>query len=250
VRYGGKVYSQNEEDGITFEILRRLKVVDGVFAEFGVGNGVQNNTLALAALGWSGNWIGAQDLAFDTNPSQSNILNFHFQKAWITKSNLLDLYRIGLGMIRRSQCDLISMDLDGNDYYFVEDLLLSGATPKIFITEYNGRFLPPIKFKIDYDENHSWVGDDYFGASLASLVDLFEKHHYFLACCNVTGTNAFFVQNEYKSLFGDIPTEIQQLYASPKYFLTGLDVSGHPPSLKTVTQIFRDLNSGHDAAAH
>jgi hypothetical protein len=244
LKYGGKVYSQNDEDGITFEILRRIGVTNGVFAEFGVGNGVENNTLALAAAGWSGFWVGANDLAFDTNPARSRKLNFHFQKAWITKSNIVHHYENGLELIERPRCDLISMDLDGNDYYFVEALLVSGATPKIFIVEYNARFIPPIKFKIDYDDNHRWVGDDYFGASLASFTDLFQMHHYFLACCNITGANAFFVRDEFRPLFKDIPAEIERLYASPKYFLTGLNVSGHPPSVKTIEQIFRRLAPG------
>jgi hypothetical protein len=241
--FGGKVYSQNDEDGITFEIVRRIGIANGVFAEFGVGNGVENNTLALAAAGWSGVWIGANDLAFETNPRPSDKLNFHFQKAWVTKSNVVHLFRSGLDLIERSRSDLISMDLDGNDYYFVEELLRSGATPKIFIVEYNARFIPPIRFQIDYDDDHRWIGDDYFGASLASFHDLFQKHHYFLVCCNITGTNAFFVRDEYKSLFQDVPENIEQLYASPKYFLTQLNVSGHPPSVKTIEKIFRQLAS-------
>ena len=248
LRYGGKVYSQNDEDGITFEILRRMGIANGVFAEYGVGNGVENNTLSLAALGWSGLWVGAGDLAFQTNPGLSCKLNFHYQKAWVTRSNIVQLHESGLGMIRRSQCDLISMDLDGNDYYFVDELLSSDAVPKIFIVEYNGRFIPPIRFKIDYDDDHHWIGDDYFGASLTSFCDLFHKHDYFLACCNITGTNAFFVRNEYHAFFRDIPTAIEKLYASPKYFLSGLDVSGHPPSVRTVENIFRTLNSDDDAA--
>jgi hypothetical protein len=248
LHYSGKVYSQNDEDGITFEILRRIRIANGVFAEYGVGNGVENNTLSLAASGWSGLWVGAGDLAFETNPGRSDKLNFHYQKAWVTQSNIVQLHANGLGQIRRSHCDLISMDLDGNDYYFVDKLLSSGAVPKIFIVEYNGRFIPPIKFEIDYDDDHHWIGDDYFGASLASFVDLFHKHHYFLACCNITGTNAFFVLDEYHEFFQDVPTAIEQLYASPKYFLSGFDVSGHPPSAKTIEKIFRKLNSEGGAA--
>jgi hypothetical protein len=248
LKYGGKAWSQNDEDGITFEILRRIGIATGVFAEYGVGNGVENNTLSLAASGWSGFWIGAGDLAFETNPGLATRLNFHYQKAWVTKSNILHLHGNGLGLINRARCDLISMDLDGNDYYFVEELLSSGVSPKVFIVEYNARFIPPIEFKIDYDDDHRWIGDDYFGASLACFADLFDKHRYFLACCNITGTNAFFIQNEYRSYFKDVPTEIERLFASPKYFLTGLDVSGHPPSQRTIEKIFRQLNSDHEAA--
>jgi hypothetical protein len=249
LRYGGKVYSQNDEDGITFEILRRTGIAKGVFGEFGVGNGVENNTLALAAAGWCGFWVGGSDLAFDSNPAKAARLNFHFQKAWITKANLLALYRNGLDVIRQPRCDLISVDLDGNDYYFVEALLASRVAPAIFIVEYNARFMPPIKFKIDYDDHHQWAGDDYFGASLACFAELFRQHDYFLACCNITGSNAFFIRNEYKPLFRDVPAEIERLYASPKYFLTGLDVSGHPMSPRTVDKIFRELNSDRDATA-
>ncbi|MDP5007544.1 MAG: hypothetical protein NWQ13_00725, partial [Glaciimonas sp.] len=124
---GAKVYSQNEEDGITFEILRRIGLQGGVFAEFGVGNGIENNTLALAAAGWRGFWVGGEDLAFDFNPKLATKLNFHYQKAWIKKSNIVDLYQQGLQQIGQQRCDLISLDLDGNDYYFVEELLNSGA---------------------------------------------------------------------------------------------------------------------------
>jgi hypothetical protein len=248
LKYGGKVWSQNDEDGLTFEILRRIGITTGVFEEFGVGNGVENNTLALAALGWSGYWVGAGDLAFDTNPGRSARPNFCYQKAWVTADTVLPLHEQALALIGRSRCDLISMDLDGNDYYFVEKLLSSGVTPTVFIVEYNARFIPPIRFIIDYDDNHQWAGDDYFGASLASYSDLFRKHEYFLACCNITGANAFFVRDECREAFSDIPDRIEQLYASPKYFLSGLDVSGHPPSRKTIEKIFVRLNAGRHPA--
>ncbi len=240
---GGKVYSQNDEDGISFEILRRIGIVNGVFAEFGVGNGTENNTLALAAAGWSGFWVGGEDLAFDFNPLQATTLNFHYQKHWIKQSNIVELYNNGLAAIKRKQCDLISLDLDGNDYYFVEALLSSGAHPEVFIVEYNAKFRPPIKFKIEYDDNHTWDGSDYFGASLATFVELFEAHGYFLACCNITGANAFFVKAKHRPQFADIATEIDQLYASPKYFLTGFDVAGHWLSLRAIVQIFKQLNA-------
>jgi hypothetical protein len=242
--FGGKVYSQNDEDGITFEILRRLHIEGGVFAEFGVGKGLENNTLALVAAGWSGFWVGGEDLAFNTNPRNVPVLNFHYQKSWIKASNIVALYETGLSRIRRAQCDVISLDLDGNDYYFVQALLAAGASPKLFIVEYNAKFMPPIRFVIDYDDEHRWKGDDYFGASLSSFVDLFNRHGYILVCCNLTGANAFFVRGEFKDAFSDVPQEIERLYSSPKYFLTGLDFSGHPTSLRTIENLFQAINSG------
>lgn len=240
---GGKVYSQNDEDGITLEILRRIGRRQGVFAEFGVGDGTENNTLALAAAGWSGIWAGGEELAFDFNPGRAKKLKFHYQKQWITRSNIIDIYNKGMNCIQKSQCDLISLDLDGNDYYFVQTLLGAGISPDVFIVEYNGKFIPPLQFKIEYDDRHHWQKDDYFGASLATLADLFQSHDYFLACCNLTGVNAFFVKGAHREHFRDVPESIELLYASPKYFLSGLDMAGHPMSLRTIEAIFRRLNS-------
>ena len=38
--YGKKCFSQNDEDGITLEIIKRLNIKKGVFAEVGPGNGL------------------------------------------------------------------------------------------------------------------------------------------------------------------------------------------------------------------
>ena len=36
--------------------------------------------------------------------------------------------------------DVISLDLDGNDYHLTEELLLNKVNPKLFIVEYNSKF--------------------------------------------------------------------------------------------------------------
>ncbi len=242
VRLGAKVFSQFDEDGITFEILRRMSLANGVFAEFGVGNGTENNTLALAAAGWNGFWVGGEDLAFDHNPLHSPDPNFSYNKQWITRENILELYQDGLSTIRRDKCDVISLDLDGNDFYIAQTLLDNSIKPEVFIVEYNGKFIPPIHFVIDYDPTHVWKGDDYHGASLASLCELFEEHGYFLACCNLSGANAFFVSAKWQSRFSDVPTEIQNLYETPKFWMIKYLSSGHPVSTKTLSNVFRKLN--------
>ena len=47
LRFGFKVYSQNEEDGIINEIFQRIGTTNKTFVEIGVGNGLENNTLHL-----------------------------------------------------------------------------------------------------------------------------------------------------------------------------------------------------------
>ena len=212
VKYGQLGFSQSDEDGITKEIIRRLKINNGTFAEFGVGTGVENNTLLLLAMGWNGFWVGGENLGF--NVEHSNRLSF--QKAWVTKDNIVDLFNNGLKMLGKIQTDVISIDLDGNDYFFCNELLKNGALPSLFIVEYNARFAPPIRFSIDYNESHEWLLDDYYGASLQSFVDLFDKYKYSLICCNAaTGVNAFFIKNDDLYLFPEVPADISDIYTEP-----------------------------------
>ena len=95
------------------------------------------------------------------------------------------------------ELDLISVDLDGNDFYIVEKILNSGFFPKVFILEYNAKFPPPVDFKINYNPKHEWRNDDYFGTSLQSWNNLLTKFGYKLLCCNSqTGANCFFVKKK------------------------------------------------------
>ncbi len=231
-RCGSKCFSQADEDGITLEILRRIGVLrDGVFAEFGVGDGTENNTLILAALGWRGFWVGGEELAYPVEERAAP--RFRYLRDWIMLDNVAELARRGLQSIGASAVDVISLDLDGNDIYFVERLLANALRPKLFIVEYNAKFPPPVRFQIDYDPNHRWAGDDYFGASLASYNDVFERNGYRLVCCNSqTGANAFFVDAVFSAEFLDVPTDLAQIYVEPRYQFQNR--FGHRQSLKTI----------------
>jgi hypothetical protein len=236
-RFGQKCFSQTDEDGITTEILRRLSIDKGVYAEFGVGNGLENNTLILAAMGWRGFWVGGEDLAFKFQPSR----NFNYIKTWITKDNIFECARSGMRSTETEEVDVLSLDLDGNDIYFISELLEKGIRPKLCIVEYNAQFIPPARFQITYDPDHNWKDDNYFGAALSNFNTLFNRFGYRLVCCNShTGANAFFVDNTYDSLFRDVPTDIREIYSSPRYHL--YTQYGHRQSPKTVECIFAALN--------
>jgi hypothetical protein len=166
-QFGAKCFSQSDEDGITLEILRRMDVLkSGCFAEFGVADGTENLTLILVALGWSGFWVGGDQLAYST----PNNDQFRYIQKWITKNNILEITCQTKDQLQIHEIDVISLDLDGNDIHFVRELLSNSICPKLFIVEYNAKFIPPIEFEMSYDENHQWLGDDYFGASLTSFV--------------------------------------------------------------------------------
>jgi hypothetical protein len=232
-RFGAKYFSQADEDGITLEIVKRLGISAGTFGELGVGDGLENNTLILLASGWRGFWIGGQDLVFN---HELNPQRFTYFKAWVSLKNLSSLVQQGLRSIETKDLDILSLDLDGNDYYFAREILQSGVLPKLFILEYNAKFPPPIKWAIKYDEKHTWTGTDYFGASLALFSDLLSEYSYTLICCNAgSGSNAFFVRNEYLSYFPDAPKDIHDIFVECRY--QAYDKWGYEPSPKTIEQI-------------
>lgn len=227
-RYGKKVFSQSDEDGITNEIIKRLDIKKGSFIELGIGDGLENNTLYLKLLGWNGLWIDGKDI--ENKPSNHNL---KFIKNWIDKDNI---YKILKDNIDLKKVNLVSIDLDGNDYYIAKELLEKSVLPDIFIVEYNGKFIPPSEFIIDYNPEHIYKFDDYYGASLQSFVNLFEKYKYKLICCNAaTGANAFFVKDKFSNLFPEVPENIIDIYSDPYYFLPMK--YGHKLSKKTIKKV-------------
>jgi hypothetical protein len=237
--FGKKCYSQTDEDGITLEILRRIDCLkNGTYGEYGVGNGTENNSLVLAALGWRGFWVGGETLLPNINQGRGN--KFCYVKDWITLDNIVKITSRCLQQIERDTIDVISIDLDGNDIHLIRALLATGLRPKLFIAEYNAKFPPPIEFEIVYDSKHIWDGDDYFGASLTSLNKLFNKYNYRLICCNShTGSNAFFIDQKYSHSFDDVPMDLNELFVGPRYVL--YKQYGHPISTKTIERIFDTL---------
>ena len=96
-KFGKICFSQTDEDGITIEILKRIKKLsNGSFAELGVGDGTENNTLILLAMGWRGFWVGGGNLAIDINANNKKI---KYLKSWITKENISQYLQINLSMI-------------------------------------------------------------------------------------------------------------------------------------------------------
>lgn len=231
-RFGAFGFAQTDEDGLTLEILKRIGIEKGTFCEFGVGDGTENNTLILLAKGWRGFWVGGENISF-APPDGSRLT---FLQNWILLDNIVGIYKTGCEKMGIGEIDVACLDLDGNDYHLIEALLQAKLSPKLFIAEYNAKFLPGIPFIKPYDAAHAWQWDDYFGGSLYSFEQLFRAHGYRLVCCNAaSGANAFFVKEEYFHLFPEVPAEIERIYADPFYFVPAR--VRHKSSPRTVLQI-------------
>jgi len=225
-RYGLKVYSQNDEDGILAEIFRRIGTQNRRFLEFGVENGLQNNTLCLLEQGWSGAWLeGYRDyVSAIENGFKRKIAAglLSIREALVDRDNINDL--VGALALPRD-LDLLSVDIDGNDYHVWE--ALTAIEPRVVVIEYNAKFPPPMRWIMGYDPAHRWDGSDQFGASLESLADLGRRKGYRLVGCNITGSNAFFVKSGLAEGRFAEPADAAALYQPARYFLTPSFVSGH-----------------------
>jgi hypothetical protein len=201
-------FSQSDEDGIIGRISQRIGINKGKFIELGVGDGLENNTLALCLGGWDGLWFGGQDL---NHPKKFELpSNLQFTKVWVDQDSLHQ--EIIPTIQNYGDIDLLSLDLDGNDFYFASEILESGIRPKIWVQEYNGNIPPQIEWVQEYNPSHSWQEDAYFGASLASYNKLFELHDYKLVACNLLGVNAFFVRSDFSKFFEDTPKTLYETF--------------------------------------
>lgn len=193
-----RVFSQWGEDGIIQRLIADLQIDRKVFIEFGVQNYTESSTrFLLVNNNWSGLVIdGGQDhIDFIRNDPIFWQYNLKAECAFITRENINDLIsKNGI----RGEIGLLSVDIDGNDYWVWE--AIDCVSPVITIVEYNARFGPDDAVTIPYDPSfvrsqahHSML---YFGASLRALCLLGNKKGYAFVGCNTAGNNAFFVRRD------------------------------------------------------
>mgnify|MGYP006282936971 CR=1 FL=1 len=225
--YGLKVYSQNDEDGIIAEIFRRIGACNRTFVEFGVEGGLENNTLYLLLQGWRGLWIeGGEEFVKTIRSRFSDVIKagrLSVAHSFISRDNINQT----IGRFAEGEIDLLSIDIDGNDYHIWEAVEV--VRPRVVVIEHNSKFPPPVSIAPAYVPDLVWRGDDYMGASLEALVRLGKRKGYSLVGCNIIGLNAFFVRDD---LVGDKfarPFTSENHYHPPRYFLHALYTAGHRP---------------------
>ncbi|MDK1024630.1 MAG: hypothetical protein QGD92_10410 [Gammaproteobacteria bacterium] len=241
IPYGYKVFSQHDEDGIIREIFNRIGVTNKTFVEFGIGNGLENNSHALLFADWRGLWIEASRRSVNTIRKQfSEIIRtgqLTVVEAFITRDNINSLI---VDNFDATEIDMLSIDIDGNDYHVLE--AINCINPRLIVLEYNAKFAPPIEYCMDYDESGSWDHDDCFGASIKFLENRLHGRGYSLVACGMTGLNCFFVQSELVEGKFTPPYTSEHLYQPARYYLRRLE-SGHPSAYSTLVKS-RQTNSG------
>jgi hypothetical protein len=195
LRYAHQTYSQNGEDGMIAEVIRRIGAPNKTFLEIGVGTGLENNTTALLSDGWSGWWI-------DGNEADMRSIASTFRKqiasrqlatltANVTAENLETLLE---GMAVSKEPDVFSLDIDMNTYWVWA--AMTAYRPRVAVIEYNAAFPPTVDWKVDYQADRIWKATSFYGASLKAMELLGRKVGYSLVGCDFNGVNAFFVRSD------------------------------------------------------
>lgn len=224
-KYGFKVYSQNDEDGMIEEIFHRIGTKDKNFIEFGVQDGIESNGHYLLLKGWKGLWIECGEKSckeilkkFGGGVIASGALTVVHE--FIKRNNINQIFTDNNFT---GEIDLLSIDIDGNDYHVWE--AIDVVSPRVVVIEYNSKIPPTCEWIMPYCEQHTWDGGDKHGASLLSLEKLGKEKQYTLVGTNISGVNAFFVRNDcLNNSFADL--NVEQLYNPPRFYKEFF--SGHP----------------------
>ena len=171
-------YSQNGEQVVIDEILARLGLSSGTLVDLGAGDGwALSNTRHLLHHGWRGVMIDADNRG-----------NCEVHQHFLTAENV-----VGVVSSYTPSADVLSIDLDGNDYWILNAFLAS-FTPALIVCEVNPRFEREEVKVMAYNPEHRWQGLDYYGMSIGAVEVLCRRFGYGLYDYN--GLNAFLIRSD------------------------------------------------------
>ena len=193
-----KVFSQFGDDGIIQYLINNVAINDTKFIELGVEKYTECNTRFLLI---NNNWSG---LVIDGSPANVNYIknddiywkyDLNAEAAFVTRDNINQI------MVKNNfigEIGLLSIDLDGNDYWIWESITV--VQPTMVILEYNSAFGRDNAVTIPYDPDFTRLKAHfsglYWGASLKAMCLLSQKKGYSFVGSNSNGNNAYFVRTE------------------------------------------------------
>lgn len=194
---GFRVFSQYEEDGKLLMILAAIGMLNKTFVEIGSDDGINSNCANLALN------FGYHGLFLDGNPrSIERGRRFYskyphpwmyaptFKCAKVTAENINDLV-VEAGL--KGDIDLLSIDIDGNDYWVWK--ALEAVSPNVVIIETHVEFGMQ-NIVVPYDPAYFFPGKHpvYHGASPIAMVNMAKNKGYRLVGANDLGFNLIFVK--------------------------------------------------------
>ncbi|HQW68612.1 MAG TPA: hypothetical protein PLH25_03025 [Flavobacterium sp.] len=220
---GFKVFSQFEEDGKLLYIFSILGMGKKTFVDLGSNDCVNSNCANLAVhFNWKGMFVdGDKNLIEIGKKFYKRTPNFwsykpKFVHAFLTKKNVNNIIQTK-GF--EGEIELLSIDIDGNDYWIWESLEI--IQPKVVIIECQLAFgleEKVIPYREDFREDVR--NSDNYGASALALQKLGKQKGYRLVGANEYGNNLFFIKNglaEVQLPEVSVESLLQHPFATEKY---------------------------------
>ena len=189
-----QVFSQWGEDGIIDFLFDCLAISKPKALELGVGNFKECNTRFLAE------HRGASVVAVDAREDLPTFVrslpamwrtSIWPMVAWITPESAAAIQMAAREWM--GGLDLISLDIDGNDYWVAQ--MLDFSDTALVVVEYNalfGQSSVTVPRNDSFDRREAHYSCLYFGASIRAWVDFFQARGFALLGTNRVGSNAFF----------------------------------------------------------
>jgi len=214
---GLKVFSQFEEDGMLLYLFALLDMPNRTFIEFGSDDGINSNSANLhyhhrfGGLFMDGNPLAIERGEYffkrHKNTHKSPVI---FKQAMITAENINDLIK-DAGF--EGEIGLLSIDIDGNDYWVWKALEV--VQPLVVIIETHNEF-GMNDIVVPYDPEYMYPGKHptYHGASPVAMTKLAKHKGYRLVGANELGFNFIFLREDL--LVDEVPTvSVESLLQHP-----------------------------------
>lgn len=213
---GFRLYSGGDEDGVLHYIFSIIGTTTRICAEISYPSPLGGNTTNLLRnRDWWGILVCAKEKErreVERYYSAKNCWPPVVRQAWVTAENVNSIITDGLvALDRDTELDLLSIDIDGVDYWIWKAL---NHKPRVVIIEYHDVFTTE-SVTVPYDPD--FVRDiskpDYRSASLPALIKLGKEKGYHLVG-TVEPCNAVFIRNDI-SILPEIELTDHSLYHTP-----------------------------------
>ena len=179
-------------------MIEKFPNIPKSFIEIGTQDYWESNTRFLLKLrSWKGYLIEANNDDFKKIKKQKIYWQNDLEvfKKFVDKNNINSILSKD---IKETKIGLLSLDIDGNDYWILKEI--TNLRPYLFICEYNPIFGYKNQISTVYDpkfdRTKKHFSNLYFGCSIQALIHLMKTKKYSFLGTNSKGMNAFFVRND------------------------------------------------------
>ena len=172
-------YSQNGEEYRLKFIFDHIGTTNKFLVDIGAWDGTHlSNTKLFREMGWDSLLIDGKDFP-------------GVYKSFVTKENIIETL---IKFKAPLEPDLLSIDIDGNDYWVLKEIL-GAYKPRVIVSEFNSEHPLEESKTIQYDPEFKFGVDDYYGYTYGAGESLAKEFGYTIIY-QQSNMNLFYLRND------------------------------------------------------